>query len=254
MSSHRSAARRRIASKFAARHDAEPLARLAPQPHAHAVADVELHDLLAVVEQANAAVGHHAVDVAENQLDLATGVGEGHVASGDAIRRRRVAAIRRTSAATPPLRLGKMRTLTCGLRRLRRLGGFAGPRASASALRPTTSVTSTSPTGRPLLSTTGSSLNFRCRQQRDRVADARAAGHRRRLATITSANRPIERRFVAPLEQPGQVAIGEQARQPAGVVGEHDRAGAPARLRAGHDHLRAPSGRRSPCGIRRAAA
>ena len=56
--------------QLAARHDAESLARLAPQPHAHAVADVKLHDLLAVVEDVNAAVGHHAIDVAENQLDL----------------------------------------------------------------------------------------------------------------------------------------------------------------------------------------
>ena len=70
MSSHRSAARRRIDFQFPARHNSEPFAGLAPQPHAHAVADVKLHELLAVVENVNAAIGHHAVDVAENQLDL----------------------------------------------------------------------------------------------------------------------------------------------------------------------------------------
>ena len=35
-------------------------------------------DLLAVVGEADAAVGHDAVDVAEDELDVAAGGGEGH--------------------------------------------------------------------------------------------------------------------------------------------------------------------------------
>src|SRR5205814_1168357 len=48
------------------------------------------------------------------------------------------------------------------------------------------------------------------------------------------ADRPVDGRVPAPLEQPGQVAVGEQAAQSAVGVGEHDRPGPPAdRPRAG---------------------
>src|SRR5262249_15752704 len=59
--------------------DSEPLACFAPEANAHAVADVKFDDLLAVILNVNTAVGHDAVDVAQNQLDLGTGFSESHL-------------------------------------------------------------------------------------------------------------------------------------------------------------------------------
>jgi hypothetical protein len=39
---------------------------------------MEFHELLAVIEKLNAAIGHDAVDVAENELDLRTSRGKCH--------------------------------------------------------------------------------------------------------------------------------------------------------------------------------
>ena len=143
----------------------------------------------------------------------------------------------------------------CTLWASRRVGGLAVADAfSASALRPRTSVTSTRPIGRPLRSTTGSSLNFRVAKQRDRVADARAAGDRRRAGDHHFGDRSVEGRFVAPLEEAGQVAVGEQSGEPAVGVGEHDRPGPPARASCRPRSPGGRSGRRGPCGTRRAAA
>ena len=54
------------------------------------------------------------------------------------------------------------------------------------------------------------------------------ADGRRRLGHHV-ADGLIERRVAAPLDQPRQVAVGEQPGQPAGVVHQHDRAAAAAR-------------------------
>ena len=55
--------------RAAQRHQAERMARLVPQPDAHPVADVKLLRLDALIVVRHAAVGQHAVDVGENQLD-----------------------------------------------------------------------------------------------------------------------------------------------------------------------------------------
>ena len=85
-----------------------------------------------------------------------------------------------------------------------------------SAAVPTTSVMSIRPTGLPSASTTGSSLIFRSAM----IATA-SDHHRPRPApcsgrlVITCADRAVQLVVAAPLEQPGQVAVGEDARQPA---------------------------------------
>ena len=94
------------------------------------------------------------------------------------------------------------------LRRLRRRGRLS----TASAFSPSTSVTSTSPTGRPLRSTTGSSLNFRVASRLTASPTRVPLRDRRRAGDHHLGDRPIEGRFVAPLEQAGQVAVGEQTR------------------------------------------
>ena len=155
MSSFKSAARRRTASRSrpvtmpnrlpASRHSRTPM----PSRMWNII------DLPAVVEEADAAVGHHAVDVAENELDLGTSFGEGHEAVGvgghdESSCREAIASLRRAFG------------------RKDSHAGFAGfavavaaTSIAASAFSPNTSVTSTSPIGRPSRSTTGSSLNFR---------------------------------------------------------------------------------------------
>ncbi len=87
---------------------------------------------------------------------------------------------------------------------------------------------SSKPTGRPAASTTGSSLIL-CRRSISTASTTRVpSGTVIGSARHDLADRPIQGGVAALLEQPGQVAVGEQAAQPAVGVGQHDGAGAPA--------------------------
>src|SRR6185295_15811044 len=83
----------------------------------------------------------------------------------------------------------------------------------------------------------GKLAEFSRGQERDGIADAGAARDGGGAGGHDFGDGAVEGGFAATLEDAGQVAIGEEAGQSAVGIGEHDRAGAPARARAGDDDL-----------------
>ena len=113
----------------------------------------------------------------------------------------------------------------------------ASASASGAGIRPSTSVTSIRPTGRPSPSTTGNSLIFRAGQYRHRVGHPRAQGDRQRMRGHQPPDRPVQLGVAAALEEPGQIAIGKNPREPAVGADEHDRAGPAAGHAQVHEDL-----------------
>ena len=154
--------------EVAAGDDAKAFACFAPQTNAHAVADVKNHHLAAIIEQANPAVGHHAVDVAENQFDLGTGSGEGHGAKSRVHRSETASSLQRAGAWS-----------SRAFRRENSHGRFGGFRSGGFLLRfgfqanhvRHVDQSDGSPIGRHY----GQFAEFSLRQERNGVADARAA-------------------------------------------------------------------------------
>jgi len=60
-------------------------------------------------------------------------------------------------------------------------------------------------------------------QQRDRVPEPRSPGDRRRTRGHHPADRFVECGVVAPFEEPGKVAVGEDPSQPTVSVDDHHR-------------------------------
>ena len=164
-----SAARRSTAGARRPERIAARLPAWCQRRNAAAVADVEVLGLDPAVVERDHAVGQDAVDVDDQQLDRPAARGQ----------------------------VG------------RRSGRHAGHSSKSAGTRPIRSVRSIRPTRRPPRSTTGSSLIFRAFIASTASASVAPTRDLDRVGRHHLADRPVEVGLAALLEEPGQVAVGE---------------------------------------------